>query len=156
MHHRFIIAIIATFIVQLSYASTVLHDLDIVAQAYTHLGEDNNYISSMKISYKLFLPYKSQAVEIFKKDESLADALSQCVFMQRGAYGEHFDNDSLDNIVNGFLTVIQKQMRAKIDLSFYRIPAQIIGIASGIFNAPCVLAIVHNERVLLLQAAAMD
>jgi hypothetical protein len=132
--------------------------LAIYAEAFTSLGDDNNYIDSQIIDVTSFFPRKMQAKIIPEEATAqLRAAVANCVFMKKGAYGDHFKDDQ---ILNMMIDKFHSELTYGYDWAnprqFFQIPHAQGGISSGIFASPCVLAIQEGNQVLMLQASATD
>lgn len=133
-----------------------LEELRIIAQAYTELGEDNNYVDTELMTSIEFLPLKPKSMRIGIEDKkAVAQALEECVFMKAGAYGDHFTDELMAIMIDRFNRFITLR-NAEAPMALFRVDAQHTTINTGIFNAPCVLAIQQGNSVLMMQAAAMD
>lgn len=129
------------------------------AEAFTSLGEDNNYVDSQIINTASFFSQKIQAQIIPEENSTeLRNAIAHCVFMKRGAYGDHFKNDEIHNLViDKFHHTLAYGYDSSSPRQFFKIPcSQANSISSGIFGAPCIFAIQEGNQILMLQASATD
>src|SRR5690606_971572 len=99
---------------------------------YYSLGDDGNYLDQTSIESEHF--NRTCAQEIIGT-KAMIEAIKECVFMEKGAYGLHLEPELQDRIAHKFLNNISKNM------SIYKLRIPQIEMGSGIFNAPCTLAI---------------
>jgi hypothetical protein len=129
-----------------------LYIIRILAESLYNLGDDNNYLDTATINAEYFRYNESQ--ELTSQDEIIS-TIKQCVFMQKGAYGEHMSDDLQDRIAQQMAFDIKNNIKHR---AIYKTPMAQVEMGSGLFNAPCVMAIedLDLSKVLLVQGAAMD
>jgi hypothetical protein len=136
-----------------------MHDLGVVADAYYDLGSDNNYIDMELMASEQFQARQyTQAISLqYEHINDLIASLGECVFMVKGAYGEHMEQELQSRIANAYAQQIyRKAKNSESPLNVFKVDQQRIAMSSGLFGPECVFGIEYDGQVLLMQAAAMD
>jgi hypothetical protein len=135
------------------WAGSLIEDIKTKAANYYELGEDNNYIDSEIIYSTSFEEQRkiSEKIPLDFNSKKLMKAIKECVFMKKGAYGDHLSQE-LHNLI---ATKFADSLLLLNKITVYRFSPQEKFFINSLY-APCVLAIEHKEKVLLLQGALMD
>lgn len=151
--------LLGVFLSNPSLADLFLHDMLVIADSYYDLGSDNNYLETKVLNSKEFGALKGRSMISLLVNEpyDLSNVLQECVFMGKGAYGAHLDSRFQNRISEKFSEILYHKIRySDTPVNVYKSNDQEIMSNDGIFHPPCIFAIEHKGKVLLLQGAAMD
>lgn len=142
-----------------SASDLLLHDLVTIADAYYDLGNDNNYLDMKLMPAEDFKErFSMSAISLqHSKIKELASVIKQCVFMAKGAYGEHMDAELQERVAHTYAKTIY-QMAADSDKTINVVTTNddTIDMRTGLFNAPCIFGVEYGDQILLMQGAGMD
>lgn len=160
MHQKLMGLVFATIIFSVQAISSFLLDnLEIIADAYYDLGQDNNYLDSIYINSDAFLR-DEYIQEISMNDPALKDltkAIKECVFMDKGAYGNHLEKELQHRITGKYANFMYEMIAKAPDLAnIFLTKNSEINPTSGIFGAPCSLGVEYQGKILFMRSAAMD
>lgn len=142
-----------------SISDLLLHDLVTIADAYYDLGIDNNYLDMKLMPADDFKErYSMSAMSLqYSKIKELATAIKQCVFMAKGAYGEHMDEELQERVSHTYAkTIYQMAQDSSTAINIITTTDDSLNMGTGIFNAPCVFGVEYGDQILLMQGAGMD
>ena len=141
------------------FSDLFIHDLSVVADAYYDLGDDNNYIDMELMASERFQARQyTQAISLqYENINDLIASLRECVFMARGAYGDHMEKELQDRVANAYAQQIyRKAKNSESPLNVFKVDQQKITMSNGLFGPECVFGVEYDGQVLLMQAAVMD
>lgn len=122
---------------------------------YRHSGNDNNYLENIQYHQKsldfILKDLKARRASEIKKI-NLSDVLRECVFMTKGAYGNHFNSKVQKSIIRSFFEEFYSY--DEDTFKFYKIT----DIQFELINNNCALIIsdVFKESTIVIQGVSFD
>lgn len=125
-----------------------------MAAAYELAGQINNYAPSLKIAKSDARAVEAyDAVVLLDTQEEMRAALKECVFMTKGAYGEHITAERADELAYRFAPELQSLAESWL----MTIGKQSILAADGdLIDSGCSLTLGVGAHLLILDAHSFD
>jgi hypothetical protein len=152
--------IISFFVIAISgYCSQAFNDsffvdaLESASVLYAQ-GEDKNYIEvEVVIQDNLSQAYpNAEITNITQHDESLLNALKDCVFVREGAYGEHINALQQEEFAQKMLQVFSRFS----SLSFYKISGNPVINVFPLNTSTCAVAVRQDDLMVVFQGGPSD
>ncbi|MEE3077920.1 MAG: hypothetical protein VX341_01185 [Bdellovibrionota bacterium] len=122
---------------------------------YRHSGNDNNYLENIQYHQKS-LDFILKDLKVKRASEikkiNLSDVLRECVFITKGAYGNHFNSKVQKSIIRSFFEEFYSY--DEDTFKFYKIT----DIQFELINNNCSLIItdVFKESTIVIQGVSFD
>jgi len=124
-------------------------------EVYSKLGKDNNYISQFHfhntLSQNVLNKFPSAEIENIPS-KMRKQVLGECLFIRRGAYGEHITAQDQTFLAQRFLTSLRQ--------AYVNMPEILLvkNISTDIISNNCgILLVDHtNQQMLIMQGVSVD
>lgn len=133
------------------------------SQLYS-IGEDNNWIAFDQLTRSQLEDLQTKPGQLAKaysynligeRKEELKNTIQTCIFMQKGAYGEHLSKELQDLITERYaqtLTQLAEQNRMWV----FEMEGEFLATEAEMLSAPCALVVFYQDMYFLMQATAQD
>lgn len=138
----------------LAFNDTIFADALEAASLLYEQGEDKNYIEvEVVIHDEISQAYPNAAItNITGDDESLVNALKECIFVREGAYGEHISMTQQEEFAQKMLAVFSRFG----SLSFYKISRNPVINIFPVDTTTCALAVRQDDLTVVFQGGPTD